>query len=48
MTERYDEIAALQILWPYSGWRALEMEELSLSLYDGITGLYQGSMLEWA
>jgi hypothetical protein len=26
MTERNDEIAAFQILWPYSGWQAFELE----------------------
>ena len=44
MTERHDDIAAFQILWSYSGWQALELEELSLHLYDGIAG----RMLEWA
>ena len=48
MTERYDEITALQILWPYSGWQALELEELSLHLYDGIADTSKGRMLEWA
>lgn len=48
MTERNDEIAAFQILWPYSGWQALELEELSLRLYLGITGQRWVSMLELA
>lgn len=48
MTERNDEIAAFQILWPYSGWQALELEELSLHLYDGIADPSKGRMLEWA
>lgn len=48
MTERYDEIAAFQILWPYSGWQAFELEELSQRLYLGTTGQFKGSMLEWA
>ena len=48
MTERNDEIAAFQLLWPYSGWQAFELGELSLRLYDGITGPRRGSMLEWA
>lgn len=47
MTERNDEIAAFQILWPYSGWQAFELEELSLRLYC-VTGPRRGSMLEWA
>lgn len=48
MTERYDDIAAFQILWPYSGWQALDLEELSLHLYDSITDPSKGRMLEWA
>ena len=59
MTERNDEIAAFQILWPYSGWQAFELAELSLHLYDDIAELslhlyddiadpYRGSLLEWA
>lgn len=48
MTERSDEIAAFQILWPYSGWQAFELEELSLRLYGGIAVPYHGSMLERA
>lgn len=47
MTERSYEITAFQILWPYSGWQAFELEELSLHLY-GVTGQRTGSMLEWA
>lgn len=49
MTERSDEIAALQILGPHFGWEAFELEELSLHLSDVIQGLpRRGSMLEWA
>jgi hypothetical protein len=48
MTERNDEIAAFQILWPYSGWQAFELEELSLHLHRGITDPSINSMLEWA
>lgn len=48
MTERNDEIAAFQILWPYSGWQAFELEELSLHLYDDIADPSRGSLLEWA
>lgn len=48
MTERSDEIAAFQILWPYSGWQAFELEELSLRLYGDIAVPYLGSMLERA
>ena len=48
MTERYDEIAALQILWLYSGWQAFELRELSLCLGDGIADPSKGNMLEWA
>ena len=46
MTERSDEIAAFQILWPYSGWQAFELEELSL--HFSIENPYRGSLLEWA
>ena len=48
MTERCDEIAALQVLWPYSGWQAFELGELSLRLFYGVTGPRRGSVLEWA
>ena len=47
MTERSDEIASFQILRPYSGWQAFELEELSLHLHRGITDPSINSMLEW-
>ena len=48
MTERSDEIAAFQILGPYSGWQAFELKELSLRLFYCVTGQRRVSMLEWA
>ena len=48
MTERNDEIAAFQLLWPYSGWQAFELEELSHRLFYGVQATRRGSMLEWA
>lgn len=48
MTERNDEIVSFQVLWPYCGWQAFELEELSLHLRRGVTDPSINGMLEWA